>query len=244
MLGRFLSATGSNIGGWGHKLDMPVEISEIHQLAERYGDENCQIIGRDCYIINFNSELTLFFYESTQALEAILNVDGIEKDLSSVYRSMNTFTEFCDWIHSKYCQENLEFDDPYLSDLDSQPSTSEMISTREITIYTWGNSIRKYKPEYCQMNFNAIPIVSLKRDAGMNLKKLNGMGHEIQQFLSEIPKFNFFISQIVAAIENNPSLESISINCKNGIHRSVAAAEILKREYYPYATIVHLELGH
>jgi hypothetical protein len=225
---------------------MPVEISEIHRLAKSYGDENCQIIGRDCYVINFNSDVTLFFHESAESLEAIVNVDGVEKDLGSVYRSLDSFTHLCDWIRQKYCEvDQLQMiDDPYLSDIDSRHSTTEITSSRELTIYTWGNSIRKYKPESSQMNFNAIPIVSLKREAGMNLKKLTGTSQEIQQFVSEIPKFNSFISQIVTAIEDDPSLDTISINCKNGIHRSVAAAEILRREYYPNATIIHLELSH
>ena len=37
-------------------------------------------------------------------------------------------------------------------------------------------------------------------------------------------------------------LKCIGINCAKGRHRSVAAAELLKRYYYPSAVVEHLTI--
>jgi hypothetical protein len=227
---------------------MPIATIEIDRLKDRYGNENCQVIGQRegccCYVLALSRELTLFLTPATAGSphEVILNVGGVEKDLSRIFLEMNqSLLELCDWIEERFQED--DHDQYFLSDSYSQSSVGEELSSREITIYTWGNSIRKQRPDDSEMNFNAIPIVSLNRRSGFNLKKLNGMNKEIQQCLLQIPKFNTFVSDIVSAINEDPSLECISINCKNGIHRSVAVAEILKSEYFPNARLVHLELG-
>ena len=45
-----------------------------------------------------------------------------------------------------------------------------------------------------------------------------------------------------AAQVEHSDLKCISINCTKGRHRSVAAAEILKKTYYPNATVKHLTI--
>lgn len=233
-----------------HFPNMPIAPLDIDRFRDRYGDENCEVLGQSdgpncCYILTLSKELTLFLTLTTVGIdEVILNVGGVEKDLSGIFEEQNqSLLSLCDWIEERYHEEEDE-DQYFLSDRSSISSIEEgRRSSREITIYTWGNSIRKHKPENSEINFNAIPIVSLNRGIGLNLKKLNGMNQEIQQYLLQIPKFGIFISDIVSAINDHPAVECISINCKNGIHRSVAVAEILKREYFPNARVVHLELG-
>ena len=44
-----------------------------------------------------------------------------------------------------------------------------------------------------------------------------------------------------AQVEHS-DLKCISINCTKRRHRSVAAAEILKKTYYPNATVKHLTI--
>jgi hypothetical protein len=231
---------------------MPISPLEIDRFQGRYGTENCQVIGPSdgpscCYILTLSSELTLFLTPTVAGMidEVILNVGGVEKDVSTIYEEFNqSLLALCDWIEERFQEEDeSDLEQYFLSDSQCSAMSPRDMSTREIVIYTWGNSVRKLKPEDSEINFNVIPIVSLNRRAGLNLKKLNGMSKEIQQCLYQIPKFTTFISNIVSVINDNPSLDCISINCKNGIHRSVAVAEILKYEYFPNARVVHLELG-
>lgn len=264
---------------------MKLSINIIEDIKLKYGENNCQIIGRNCLIISFKSNLTLFYSElelnnnKDYNIEVILNIDGIEKDLSELYQSsyQQSLLLFCEVIEKRYlheneyennennnndynnedineynnenCDMNENNNDNYNDNQEDilftkEDSINSIITNRNLIIYTWGNSIRKHKPIESQLNFNVIPIVSLNRQSGLNLKKLNGTNYEIQTCLFQNKKFNSFIDHIVTTIESDPSISSISINCKNGIHRSVAVAEILKNEYFSNATIIHLELGH
>lgn len=295
----------------------------IEELKLKYNEDCFQIIGRNCFIFNFTESLILFYtkikIDNNYQVEIILNIDGVEKDLSNLYFSNNVndendekkaILELFELIEKRHLQnnnsddinnsnindnvnndndsnsygdyncnylsdesnyseismnssnsnlENYDPDDNHSNDDNSSSNDLNDInekffsraskvnssqSKRNLTIYTWGNSNRKHKPEESELNFNVIPIVSLKRESGLNLKKLNGTNREIQSCLFQNKKFNSFIDHIVTTIESNPSLSCISINCKNGIHRSVAVAEILRNEYYSNANVIHLELGY
>ena len=50
------------------------------------------------------------------------------------------------------------------------------------------------------------------------------------------------LALLAATQVEHSNLSCISINCTKGRHRSVAAAEILKKTYYPNATVKHLTI--
>jgi len=54
--------------------------------------------------------------------------------------------------------------------------------------------------------------------------------------------FPDFMISIQKIIEEN-DLRIVSFNCSKGRHRSVAAAELLKKLVYPNSEIIHLELS-
>lgn len=116
-----------------------------------------------------------------------------------------------------------------------------MNTERELLIYTWGKSCRKYKPQDSQINFNA-GILKIDRKE-LILKNKNGLSKDVQQIVKNSTSFMCFIAQIVNKIKSDNTLHCISINCKEGRHRSVSVAEMLKQIYFPNAQIIHLELG-
>lgn len=110
---------------------------------------------------------------------------------------------------------------------------------RELTIYTWGKLYRKWKPTESEKNYS-VEMISI-RDYNMNLKRINGKSNELQNKIILDQKFINVINSIVKLIEDN-DYKVISISCEHGRHRSVAIAEILKKLYYPQASIQHLDL--
>ncbi|QKF93475.1 RNAse adapter protein rapZ [Fadolivirus algeromassiliense] len=110
---------------------------------------------------------------------------------------------------------------------------------RELTILTWGKSSRKFKPNESQKNFS-VGMISIL-DYGLNLKKINGKNHELQNLIMSDKSFIQTIKSIVLEIEKN-NYNTISICCDQGRHRSVAVAEIIKKIYYPQTNIKHLDL--
>eukprot|EP00443_Scrippsiella_acuminata_P074121 CAMPEP_0115538794 /NCGR_PEP_ID=MMETSP0271-20121206/89064_1 /TAXON_ID=71861 /ORGANISM="Scrippsiella trochoidea, Strain CCMP3099" /LENGTH=66 /DNA_ID=CAMNT_0002971705 /DNA_START=74 /DNA_END=270 /DNA_ORIENTATION=- len=64
---------------------------------------------------------------------------------------------------------------------------------------------------------------------------MNGLSDEVQSNVASCGLFPRWISMVCAKVEGS-DLHAISINCTKGRHRSVAAAEILKKLYYTQAT--------
>jgi len=110
-------------------------------------------------------------------------------------------------------------------------------NTRELTILTWGKASRKYKPNGTEKNWS-IEMISIN---DLYLKKITGKNPIIQNRLLIEPNFIKLLKGIVKEIEEK-NYQTISICCTHGRHRSVATAEILKKLYYPNATINHLDL--
>jgi hypothetical protein len=125
-------------------------------------------------------------------------------------------------------------------DLDYLRSLVDVFDTnRELTIYTWGRRLKKSKPYQSQRNFNACVLNG--RAKGIDLRKNNGLCHDIQRVVSRCTAFKTWINMCIKKIETD-NLRVVSINCSKGRHRSVAAAEILKKAYYPEAKIIHLTI--
>lgn len=110
---------------------------------------------------------------------------------------------------------------------------------REITIMSWGKRHHRSTPMASQFNVNA-GLLSGKKE-GLDLKNLDGRSIEIQSRIVRARMFNDIVIKTIEKIERE-NLRVISVNCTAGRHRSVAFAEILKKHYYPKATIMHLDL--
>lgn len=123
------------------------------------------------------------------------------------------------------------------------PEELEVDRNRHLLIYTWGKALRKSKPSDSQSNFNAGILNG--RGGGVDLHKMNGTCEEVQRNVSSCSRFPGFLEAICKKIEKSTPapLHTISINCTKGRHRSVAAAEILKKFYYPNAVLKHLTIS-
>lgn len=109
---------------------------------------------------------------------------------------------------------------------------------RPLTIYTWGKGTKVVPPE-SQRNWH---VVTLKlRDQDFNLKRMTGLSREIQEAILMNPRFDPLVTGLVEEIEQE-AYQVISISCERGRHRSVAVAELLKKQWYPQATLHHLNL--
>lgn len=113
-------------------------------------------------------------------------------------------------------------------------------SGRKLLIYTWGKRLKKRKPYQSQRNFNASVLNG--RAKGIDLRKNNGLNIRIQQVVSKCTSFRTWIRFLVEKIETD-NLHTISINCAKGRHRSVAAAEILKKVFYLQSKVIHLTIS-
>eukprot|EP00418_Pyrodinium_bahamense_P063448 CAMPEP_0179090624 /NCGR_PEP_ID=MMETSP0796-20121207/41354_1 /TAXON_ID=73915 /ORGANISM="Pyrodinium bahamense, Strain pbaha01" /LENGTH=360 /DNA_ID=CAMNT_0020788197 /DNA_START=62 /DNA_END=1144 /DNA_ORIENTATION=+ len=107
---------------------------------------------------------------------------------------------------------------------------------RDLTIYTWGKAFRKAAPAESQANFNAGILNG--RGGGADIRVDNGLTEAVQRNVASCSLFPRWIEMCIAKIETE-GLRAVSINCTKGRHRSVAAAEILKKYYYPEAAVVH-----
>lgn len=109
---------------------------------------------------------------------------------------------------------------------------------RELRVSTWGRALMK-GPPIGAVNFNASVLSG--RGHGVNTRKMNGLWIEIQSQVSKCSMFPMWIELVIRKIEKE-DIHHISINCTKGRHRSVAAAELLKKLYYKRADIHHLTI--
>lgn len=112
-----------------------------------------------------------------------------------------------------------------------------------LTIYTWGNQVRKAPPSDSQHNFCVTGISSYK-PKGIDLRKIDGRDARLQAKLERMPRFHLYVQTIIHKILQE-KLSKVSINCHKGRHRSVGTAEMIatemrKRGYN--VTLMHLEL--
>ncbi len=114
---------------------------------------------------------------------------------------------------------------------------------QSVTIYTWGNQVRKSPPSDSQHNFCVTGISSYK-PKGIDLRKIDGRDIKLQEKLQRQPKFYLYFQTIVNKIVTE-KLSKVAINCHKGRHRSVGTAEIVATELRQrgYEVILrHLEL--
>jgi len=125
-------------------------------------------------------------------------------------------------------------------DLRYIPSPSDIgaDTTRPLKILTWGRAMLKQPPK-ADRNFNAAVLNG--RGGGVDLRHNNGTSEVVQARISRCSKFPEWISMVVGKIEQE-DYKVVSVNCTKGRHRSVAAAEIMKKVYYPSAEVQHLTI--
>lgn len=220
------------------------------QRFQYYGNDTYAIYLDKHNHIMFNSVDGMFQYYISNAL--------LKKHVQNQNETefLNDVGSFVKWIVNEFdfqdCENNVYGFESSSSEEDDKIKTNKKYlydqlrndyikkdTTRDITIYTWGKKHRKRVPFKIDANFNA-SMLSGKRK-GLNLKKLNGLSIDVQRSVETSKNFGTFFTQMVEKIERIDA-HAIGINCTAGRHRSVTCAQILKREFYPNATIRHLEL--
>lgn len=208
------------------------------------------------YFINHKLNITVNIcrYE-----EVVVKVDASDvdendlKDFVSEILQMERYeffaTDIIEWVEMKRQEdeecpgfiltETPEYEEHTHLEGEYLKSLVEHDENRHLTIYTWGNKLMKAKPQNSQKNFNASILNG--RGRGIDLRIMNGLSDEIQKVISRCNRFDDWIAMCIRNIEDN-NLHSISVNCSKGRHRSVAAAEIMKKIYYHDADIVHLTI--
>lgn len=119
------------------------------------------------------------------------------------------------------------------------PESLGVNKDRQLHIYTWGKALRKAMPPDSEFNFNAGVLNG--RGGGADLRTMNGLDEEVQKNVLSCGLFPRWIEMCCHKVEHS-DCHTISINCTKGRHRSVAAAEILRKVYYPKATMKHLTI--
>lgn len=113
---------------------------------------------------------------------------------------------------------------------------------RSLLIKTYGNKFKQYRYYTgVQKKFNSLIIYSSKPE-GIDLRYARGTDPEVQASVEAGLGFWTVIEEIVTAVENG-NLSCIGIYCRAGHHRSVACAELLKKNIYLKANIEHLTIS-
>ena len=106
---------------------------------------------------------------------------------------------------------------------------------RNISINTWG--VRRHDTIDCDVVFDLRNFQS-KVSSQVNIKHVNGLTEVIQDSIRVHRDFLVLMDIIVDFVEkNNP--KKIGIVCSYGKHRSVAWAEILRKDVYSNAKVKH-----
>jgi hypothetical protein len=112
------------------------------------------------------------------------------------------------------------------------------LNARKLLIRSWGRECSKSAPAGSEGNFNACVLNAKGGEA--DAKTMNGTYEEMQRKLIKGPLFVTWMVQTIRKIETSTNdypegLHNVSINCAHGRHRSVAAAEVLRKWFYPHA---------
>ena len=92
-----------------------------------------------------------------------------------------------------------------------------------------------------KMDTSTLLNVPPEKGHGINTKKMTGLCIEIQSMVSKCSLWPTWAAMVVGKVERE-DLTEISVNCRRGRHRSVAAAELLKKCFYPEGRTEHLTI--
>jgi len=109
---------------------------------------------------------------------------------------------------------------------------------KPLLIRSWGRECSKSAPAGSEANFNACVLNAKGGEA--DASRMNGTYEEMQRKVIKGPLFLGWMVRAVVSIESSTAahpfgLHNISINCAHGRHRSVSAAEVLRKWFYPQA---------
>ena len=123
------------------------------------------------------------------------------------------------------------------------PRSLGVDANRDLEIYTWGSAfMRAAMPGVVQCNFDA--TVFDARGGRADMRVMTGLNQEVQANVAGRSNFEGWLAMVICRIEGSrPPLRTISINCRQGRHRSVAVAEILRRLYNRRAHLTHLTIN-
>ncbi len=113
-----------------------------------------------------------------------------------------------------------------------------------IYIWTWGNKRRKHPPSESQHNFNVCNVTAGYKPHGVNLKKVDGRDERLQAKIERGKNYHLYMKMLLNKVRDE-SITKMAINCHKGRHRSVAFAELAKKELegLGYTVIMnHMEL--
>ena len=150
-----------------------------------------------------------------------------------------------EWISAQRATEPGFLEDvTQIADCDWQsflPSAEKLgvCRDRKLHISTWGKAFVRNKPFNGEYDFDAGILNG--RGASANLRTMTGLSDVIQKNVMCCESFPQWVANVCKKIEDL-DLYRISTKCTKGRHRSVAAAEILKKLYYNNATITHLTM--
>lgn len=232
-----------------------VEAQELKPSSVPLSPEMRGAVGPSLCSAGF-SDFSGVFAESERGVtvevgeELSITVDGVDAEDLMDWASMqltadpeNFGARLLEWVTAQRSAEPgfLEDEDTQDTGPDFLPSADELGVRRDrpLLVYTWGKALRKAAPGDSEHNFNAGILNG--RGGGADLKSMNGLWDEVQSNVASCGLFPRWISMVCAKVEHS-DLKCISINCTKGRHRSVAAAEILKKTYYPNATVKHLTI--
>eukprot|EP00811_Abedinium_folium_P036098 NODE_8839_length_1466_cov_7.377894.p1 GENE.NODE_8839_length_1466_cov_7.377894~~NODE_8839_length_1466_cov_7.377894.p1 ORF type:complete len:388 (+),score=123.74 NODE_8839_length_1466_cov_7.377894:115-1278(+) len=181
-----------------------------------------------------------------------ITVDGIATDdladwVELQLQSGNDFgPQLIDWTTAQRSAEPgfLEDDEAEptgSAGIDFLPSPTDLNVSpqRIILLYTWGKAIRKSPPSDSQFTFNASVLNG--KGGGADIRTQNGLCEEIQRNVASCALFPRWLEMVTSKIEG-ANLQCVSIVCTKGRHRSVAAAEILRKLFYRNASVSHLTI--
>jgi len=217
------------------------EAPMIERIRQSLGDAEFRAHGA-CF--EHDAGITVFLGDEME-----ITVDGIDgQDLDGwahLQLAVNVPSfgaRLIEWAEAQRSGDGFFDDDSEVDDgLDFLPTPERLgvDSTRSLVIYTWGKALRKSEPADSQHNFNAGILNG--RGGGADLRTMNGTSDEVQRNVASCSLFPRWLEMACNKIETS-TLQRISINCTKGRHRSVAAAEIMKKFYYPNAEVRHLTI--
>jgi len=151
----------------------------------------------------------------------------------------NIIEGFRESASSKPSTGDSEFDDIDIDDLMKQVKILKTSSNLKFKIFTYG--CRNFNP--VELNADLVYDVSKYRShfpqSVTSVRYYRGTDELIQKMIVLGDAFQQILSGMIDNIEDSrPAI--ISIYCSHGKHRSVAFAELLKKYYYPKASIKHL----
>lgn len=198
----------------------------------------------------FDLGITAELVDEEQGLWQI-EVDGIDTDEVNDFAKLQLDADpscfgarLVEWTTAQRSEEpgfvdGAEEEDPgNFLDYLPKPSDLGVVEDRPLTIITWGKALMKNAPADSQFNFNAGILNG--RGGGADLRTMNGLSAEVQANVASCSLFPRWLEMLINKVEqSSPAIHTISINCTKGRHRSVAAAEILKKYYYKQAVVQH-----